>query len=295
MAGPPDRCPICDGKEHDVLYHGPVRTGRFGSYTAEPRTVWRCRGCGAGRLPDAKADYDSADYRARVDGGDDVERFRHLHDGEQAEKLRVLGTAGLRDAVCVDVGCGGGAFLDLLRGLARTTIGIEPTPSLRAAVSAAGHLAFPYCTDVPREWSGRVDVAVAFSLVEHVADPLELLRDIHRLLRSGGRLLISTPNRRDWLLDLLPDDYAQFFYRQVHAWYFDADSLTTLLAAAGFTDVVVSYVHRFDVANAVLWLRDRRPTGLGAIACPPGADTMFRAMLEASGRADYLYAAAGKA
>jgi SAM-dependent methyltransferase len=148
---------------------------------------------------------------------------------------------------------------------------------------------------VPREWSGRVDVAVAFSLVEHVPDPVGLLQDVHRLLAPEGRLLVSTPNRRDWLLELLPDDYARFFYRQVHRWYFDADSLRTLLGTAGFSDISVSHVHRFDVSNAVLWLRDKRPTGVGAMPCPPGADAMYRAMLEASGRADYMYGAARKA
>ena len=292
---PPERCGICDGKDHDVLYHGPIRTGRFGSYSAERRTVWRCLRCGAGRLPGATVDYESGEYRTLVDGGDTIEAFRRLHDAEQAEKLRRLGTDRLRDAVCMDVGCGGGSFLDLVKGFARTTIGIEPTPSLRSALSAGGHLAFSYCAEVPREWSGRVDVAVAFSLVEHVPDPVGLLQDVHRLLAPEGRLLVSTPNRRDWLLELLPDDYARFFYRQVHRWYFDADSLRTLLGTAGFTDISVSHAHRFDVSNAVLWLRDKRPTGVGAMPSPPGADAMYRAMLEATGRADYMYGAARKA
>lgn len=291
----PERCLVCDGKDHDVLYHGPVRVGRFGSYSREPRTVWRCLGCGTGHLPVAAVDYESSEYRTLVDGSETVEDFRRLHDGEQAEKLRILGTEGLRDRVCMDVGCGGGAFLDLLRGVARTTIGIEPTASLRSALAAGQHLAFPYCRDVPSEWSGRVDVAVAFSLLEHVEDPVGLLRDVHRLLAPGGRLLVSTPNRDDLLLELLPEDYARFFYRIVHRWYFDAASLTALLHRAGFAGVAVRHVHRFDVSNAVLWLRDRRPTGVGALASTREADAVFRAVLEASGRADYLYGSGGKA
>jgi SAM-dependent methyltransferase len=291
----PDRCRVCHGKNHEVLYHGPIRVGPFGSYSREPRTIWRCLDCGAGHLPMAAVDYESSEYRTLVDGSDTVEGFRHLHDGEQAEKLRILGSEGLRGRVCMDVGCGGGAFLDLLRGLAGTTIGIEPTASLRSALAANGHLAFPYCTDVPEEWSERIDVAVAFSLLEHVEDPAGLLRDIHRLLAPKGRLLLSTPNRNDVLLQLLPEDYARFFYRIVHLWYFDAESLIALVRAAGFTDVAVRYVHRFDLSNAVLWLRDRRPTGLGALTSTREADGLFRAVLETNGRADYLYCSARKA
>jgi SAM-dependent methyltransferase len=291
----PDRCRVCHGKDHDVLYHGPIRVGRFGSYSPEPGTVWRCLECGVAHLPVATVDYESSEYRTLVDGSDSVDDFRRLHDGEQAEKLRILGSDGLRGRICMDVGCGGGAFLDLLKGFASTTIGIEPTASLRSALAAGGHQAFPYCADLPAEWSGRVDVAVAFSLVEHVEDPAGLLRDIHRLLAPHGRLLLSTPNRNDVLLELLPEDYARFFYRIVHRWYFDADSLIALVRGAGFTDVTVRYVHRFDVSNAVLWLRDRRPTGLGALASTREADALFRAMLESNGRADYLYCSARKA
>lgn len=297
MTGPaaaPTRCAICDGKDHDVLYRGPVRVGRFGSYSAEPHTVWRCVQCGAGRLLVSPVDYEASEYRALVDADDTVDAFHRLHDGEQGGKLGILGTAELRDRVVMDVGCGGGSFLDFVKGVARTTIGIEPTASLRSGVAKAGHLAFPYCADVPAEWYGRVDVAVAFSLVEHVENPVDLLEQIGRLLAAGGRLLVSTPNRRDVLLDVLPDDYARFFYRIVHLWYFDAASLTALLHRAGFDDVTVWYLHRFDLSNAVLWLRDRRPTGLGALPALADADPVYRGLLESSGRADYLYASARK-
>ncbi|HEX3178539.1 MAG TPA: class I SAM-dependent methyltransferase [Methylomirabilota bacterium] len=291
----PARCAICEGKAHEVLYHGPIRVGGFGSYSAEPETVWRCVECGAGRLPVSSVDYETSEYRMLVDTADTVDAFRRTHDGEQPEKLRMLGTSELRDRVVMDVGCGGGAFLDLVRGFARTTIGVEPATSLRRAVREAGHLAFAYCADVPAEWAGRVDVAVAFSIIEHVEDPAALLRDVARLLCPGGRLLISTPNRRDLLLELLPEDYARFFYRLVHLWYFDSASLTTLLHRAGFREVSVRYVHRFDLSNAVLWLRDKRPTGIGGLPTLRDADPVYRSVVESTGRADYLYAYARKA
>ncbi len=282
-------CAICGCAEHDVLYRGPIRVGRFGHLSAEPHTIWRCGGCCAGYLPAPETDYESGAYRTLVDGGDTAEDFYRLHDGEQAEKLRLLGTEGLRGAVLMDVGCGAGSFLDLVKGVCRVTIGIEPTASLRQAVVAKGHVGFPYCSDAAAEWEGRVDVAALFSVIEHVPDPKALLHDIRRLLRPGGRLLLSTPNRRDWLLDVLPDDYAPFFYRLVHTWYFDADAMRRLAELAGFAQASVFYSHRFDLSNAVLWLRDKRPTGLGKLDLPGSADSIFRATLEGSGRADYLY------
>lgn len=283
------RCKICGNAEQSVLYRGQVRTGRVGQISAQPQTVWVCGGCGAGYLPAQKVDYASGEYRTLVDGSDTPEDFYRLHDGEQAEKLRMLGTSNLRDTVLMDIGCGAGSFLDLVKGFCKTTIGVEPTPSLREALVKKGHEAFPYCHEVPDAWKGQVDVAVSFSVIEHLDDPLALLRGIRRLLKPGGRLLLSTPNRRDWLLELLPDDYARFFYRSVHTWYFDAKALSKLVHLAGFAEPSISYLHRYDLSNALLWLRDKRPTGLGALNIGMMGDKLFRSMLEANGRADYLY------
>jgi len=285
----PPVCKICGSGDPMVLYRGPVRIGCFGNLSREPHTVWQCAGCGAGYLPAPAVDYASGEYRRLVDGSDDPEEYYRAHDSEQADKLRMLGTGDLRGTTLMDVGCGAGAFLDVVKGLCGATIGIEPTLPLRNALTSKGHLAFPYCADVPDMWNGKVDLAVSFSVIEHLEDSLGFLRDIRRLLRPGGRLLLSTPNRRDWLLELLPEDYGRFFYRIVHTWYFDADALTRLVRLAGFTDASISYLHRFDVSNAVLWLRDRRPTGLGKLRVAPPGDTIFRSLLEATGRADYLY------
>jgi len=285
----PGRCALCGSSERTVLYAGPIRTGRFGEVTSDPRTVWRCLSCGAGRLYGEAIDYETDEYRDLVDGGGTAEDYHRLHDAEQAGKLGQLGTDALRGKVVMDVGCGAGSFLDLARGLCETTIGIEPSSSLRAAAEAKGHLTFDFCGNVPREWRGRVDLAVCFSVVEHVNDPLALLREIGALLRPGGELLLSTPNRDDFLLELLPAEYGSFFYRRVHLWYFDAASLAGLLVRAGLRDPVITHQHRFDLSNAALWLRDKCPTGVGKFKAPAGADDVFRALLQSSGRSDYLY------
>ena len=282
-------CKICGSAEQSVLYRGLVRTGRVGQISAQPQTVWVCGRCGAGYLPPQTVDYASGEYRTLVDGSDAPEDFYSLHDEEQAEKLRMLGTGGLRDTVLMDVGCGAGSFLDLVKGFCKTTIGVEPTHSLRDALVKKGHIAFPYCHEVLANWKGQVDIAVSFSVIEHLEDPLALLKEIRQLLKPNGRLLLSTPNRCDWLLELLPDDYARFFYRTVHTWYFGAEALIKLVRLAGFAEPSLSYLHRYDLSNALLWLRDKRPTGLGALNIGMMGDKLFRGMLEANGRADYLY------
>jgi 2-polyprenyl-3-methyl-5-hydroxy-6-metoxy-1,4-benzoquinol methylase len=287
----PGPCKVCGAGSWTVLYEGPIRVGRFGRTTAEARPVLRCGGCGVGFLPvQGPVDYESAEYRELVDGDASPEAYYRLHDGEQAEKLRLVGPGILRGRVVADVGCGAGSFLDVVGGLAASTIAIEPTAGFHDRLRAQGHTVYPYAADAARDWRGRVDVAVCFSVVEHVEDPVRFLDDVRALLRPGGLLVLSTPNLRDWMLDVLPDDYGAFFFRAVHTWYFDVDSLGRLAQRAGYAASEVRAVHRFDLSNALLWLRDRRPSGLGVLPVSPTVDAAFARWLESEGRADYLYA-----
>jgi 2-polyprenyl-3-methyl-5-hydroxy-6-metoxy-1,4-benzoquinol methylase len=267
-----------------------VRIGRVGTLSSDERTIWRCGECRAGWLPGADVDYVSTEYRDLVDGGGNAATYYDLHDREQADKLRIVGTDGLRGRVVADVGAGAGAFLDVAHSMAEATIAIEPTRAFHEELRRKGHVAFDFCANVAPEWLGRVDLAVCFSVLEHVDDPRQLLGEVRELLRPGGRALVSTPNLDDWLVTLLPGEYAQFFFRHVHRWYFDAAALTALARAAGYTVVRPFYVHRFDLSNFLVWLRDRTPSGAGRLDVPAPLSAAFRSTLEATGRADYLYA-----
>lgn len=283
-------CKICGARQWDLLYRGPVRAGRFGEVTSKPQVVWKCRGCEAGFLEGFTLDYETGEYRRLVEGEDSADHFYQVHDSEQLEKINVVGTGSLRKQIIADIGCGAGSFLDLIKGYSSVTIAVEPQQNYHPALKAKGHQVYSYCEDSLREWRGKIDLIVCFSVIEHLEDPVQLLSQAHDLLHSGGRMLISTPNANDWLLSLLPDVYASFFYRTAHRWYFREASLRTLARRAGFSKSSVRFLHRFDLSNFLLWLRDKRPTGLGKIQIPASLDAHFSSALEEARTADYLYA-----
>jgi 2-polyprenyl-6-hydroxyphenyl methylase/3-demethylubiquinone-9 3-methyltransferase len=50
------------------------------------------------------------------------------------------------------------------------------------------------CFDLDPEQTGRFDLVAACEVIEHVAHPLDLLRQLKRFLEPGGRILLTTPN-----------------------------------------------------------------------------------------------------
>lgn len=105
---------------------------------------------------------------------------------------------GGRDVL--DYGCGTGYGANFLarRGAVRSLVGVD----VSSEAIAYCHAAYPDLGDVFRPVRpGRTpfsdesfDVILLFQVVEHVADDVSLLRELARLLRPGGELLLTTPN-----------------------------------------------------------------------------------------------------
>jgi len=241
----------------------------------------------------AVLDYSTTDYRSAVDGPQGVVDFAAVHDREQASLLACIGTEDLAGRTVADVGCGGGRMLDLLAGFTHAaTLAIEPTTAFHETLSKNGHQVFDSTTSAAESWHGVIDLAISFDVIEHVDDPSSFCREIRALVKPGGRVVIGTPNLEQLLMTILPEDFGRFFYRRVHRWYFTARSLEMCLASAGLSDVRVRSLQRYDFANIAVWLRDRRPSGNGAIALPVILTTNLASAVESVGMGEYLVAEA---
>jgi len=283
-------CAICGSNRWGVLYHGQIRMGKFGQWSENEHTIWKCGSCKAGFLPAEPLNYETSEYRQVVDGGESVEHYYTCHDKEQAARLAILGTDTLRGKVVADVGCGAGSFLDLTKGFAGKTVAIEPCREYHQALGNKGHAVYSYAADALQDYEGQVDIAVSFAVLEHIPDPLLFLKEIRQLLKPEGLLLLSTPNYDDWLIEFLPDVYDKFFFRAAHTWYFNGESLSTVGKLAGFQSIELSYAHRFDLSNSILWIRDGRPTGMEKFPLLSGLDELYKKELVDQGRTDFIYA-----
>ncbi len=103
----------------------------------------------------------------------------------------------------LDFGCGNGAqTLLLVPGFQRVT-GVDINDNFLAGFRASLE-GSPLAQDIDLLATGgqpvelptaSVDVATSFTVLEHVPDEMFVLKDLHRLLKPGGRLVLTVPNR----------------------------------------------------------------------------------------------------
>ncbi|KAB2884184.1 MAG: class I SAM-dependent methyltransferase [Pseudorhodoplanes sp.] len=159
----------------------------------------------------------------------------------------------------VDIGTGAGGILPLLAPAARSTAVVEPNASCRRVLSENGYRCHARISELT---DAGCDVATAFHVVEHFLDPLAELKAIRKSLRPGGSLVVEVPHARDFLLEEL-DCFAfrAFTLWSEHLILHTRESLSRLLAAAGFREVVVSAIQRYPLSNHLHWLACKKAGG----------------------------------
>lgn len=95
----------------------------------------------------------------------------------------------------LDVGCGNGAFLVKMRELGWDVVGVEPDgEAARIAHEKAGLDVYHGSLVEAKFSDGYFDAITLNHVIEHVLDPIGLLKECRRVLKLGGKLVVVTPN-----------------------------------------------------------------------------------------------------
>lgn len=163
-----------------------------------------------------------------------------LHFGRDRRARHAL--AGL---AALDVGCGGGLVAEPLARMGAQVSGIDAGADVievARAHAAAQRLEIDYragdVTELAKAMPASFDLVTCLEVVEHVADVPAFLEALRGLLRPGGLLVFSTPNRtpQSWAVLIAgAERLARIIPKGGHEWkqFLTPDELTQKLATAG--------------------------------------------------------------
>ena len=177
---------------------------------------------------------------------------------------KALAHTGTQKGLLLDVGCGGGLFLHMMRDRGVQGLGLDF--SLAAAAVALNRFDVPVvCATLSKAPlpDASCKIITMFHVLEHLFDPLSYLQAAHKLLTSEGRLVVQVPNAACWQFLIMGKDWNGVDVPR-HLINFRASELESLLGFAGFEVVRRKYFS----------LRDN-PAGL-ATSIAPQLDPMAR-------------------
>jgi SAM-dependent methyltransferase len=196
---------------------------------------------------------------------------RRLEARRLLRACRGLGT----DARILDVGCGDGFHLDLLREYGRPGWHLAGVDLDERAVAAARERGLDVRHgSVEDVTDGPYDLAFMIQTIEHVADPAAVLAATRALLAPGGRLVVVTDNTGSPDFRIAGRRHWGGFHFPRHFTLFNAASMRRLADRSGFAverlETIVSPVNWvYSIRNALDdWRAPRRVVDAFSLASP---------------------------
>lgn len=260
---PRDSCPLCDAPagerflyrpavpvHQNLLFDSPAAARGMKRGTLDMRFCPRC-----GFVFNAAFDPALVDYGPAYENSQDFSPAFVAHLDSLVDHL--VTACGVRGGRVVEVGCGKGLFLTKLLAHPENrseAYGFDPSYRGPDRVGRARFVKDFYgpATAVP------ADVVICRHVIEHLPEPLELLRTVRAAVGGSGqtRVFLETPCVAWILRNRVPWD---FFYE--HCSLFTADSLSLALQRSGFTITGVRHVF----GGQYLWAE--------AVSAPPPLGT----------------------
>ncbi|HZT08891.1 MAG TPA: class I SAM-dependent methyltransferase [Chloroflexota bacterium] len=238
--------------------------------------IVRCTNCGfvyQNPQPDPEC------IRAAYEDVVDV-RYAEEREGRVHTFRRALGEIEefARPGRLLDVGSHLGVFVEVARDLGWDARGIELS---HWAVGVAQKRGLPVTrgsiADL-RDAEHSYDAVTMWDVVEHLPDPTGDVRHIHRLLRPGGLLAISTMDVDAPVARVLGRRWP--WYMQMHLSYFSRRTLARMVTAAGFQVVDVRRHCRIvRLGYLAEQLEQRIGPVLGRVARAVGASQLGRRLV----------------
>ena len=176
---------------------------------------------------------------------DSVENFSERAWGRLFSLIGPLRETGLRTIMwlpsdrsgkLLDIGCGSGIFIRLMKRLGWDVYGVEPDPKAAAIAGEGlepGHVRTGWLDDAGFK-RDSFDVVTMSHVIEHLLYPVDIFKKIRNILKPDGLLIVATPNSKS-----LGIRKFRHLWRGLepprHIYIYNPDTLARIITDAGFT------------------------------------------------------------
>ncbi len=211
--------------------------------------LYECTGCGLVQFDVEPVDY----YRDVIRATRVSEKFRKLRM-QQFEHFIEL--CGLQDKKIIEIGCGGGEFLEILRDFPVKVYGTEHNRNL---LEHARNLGLNVEEDFVEDGEcilkdAPFDAFISFNFLEHQPNPMGMLQGIYENLTEDGVGLITVPS-----FEYFQEHSSYYEFIRDHIAYYTEDTLKRLVENCGFA---VSETSRFNNDTIEMIVRKRSGNGV---------------------------------
>lgn len=202
--------------------------------------------------------------------------------GELAKGVRVRAT----DTV-VDVGCGDGAFIGFCARQGAEVVFVDRDEASLATTEArikdspahAYRAILSECDPIPLE-DDTGDLVICTEVLEHVADPVSLVRELVRVAKPGAQLMITVPDYRSEKL-VATTAPPQYFEAPNHIRIFAPGQLREMLVDAGLEIETEQWVGCFwSMYQTLAWLPGEEDSPVPADEIPDHWTRLWKALQE---------------
>lgn len=177
---------------------------------------------------DGRFDYDQEYYEAYPYSQSQQSYFQNKLD-------KLIALTHEKAPAILDVGCGWGNFLQVVKNNHLPYLGIDLSPSaVKICREKKLNCQITDLIKLSKIKGKRYSVITFFQVIEHMKNPLEYLAAAKKLLKKNGVILITTPNNQSPLRYLFGHNWSAY-NTPSHYFFYSKKSLVQLLNLIGFS------------------------------------------------------------
>lgn len=255
------RCPVCSGKEHELI----TDRVRFGNKA----DVLRCLECSLVYLDQESfalpANFYEGDYHqtyithVEPSAFDPESYYRKMLTATKPWGDRINELLTGKESV-LDFGCSTGHLMTLIGDRAKDVCGFEVNKKeIEFCRTTLGLDVFGGSLDECC-WDRTFDYISMIFVLEHITQPVQLLNNLKKFLKPGGKFIILVPNVDDPLLNFYDiPEYVEFYFCIEHLYYYSAKTINRVFEQAGLKGSIET-LQEYPVTNHLNWGYRKRPS-----------------------------------